>query len=54
MVKILVGGEKLLSNKVLIEPDFQTEKKTIIHPPPPPQKKKKNSSCQGDQVLKIC
>jgi hypothetical protein len=31
MVKLLVGGEKLLSNKVLIEPDLQTENKTAIH-----------------------
>jgi rRNA pseudouridine-1189 N-methylase Emg1 (Nep1/Mra1 family) len=30
MVKLLVGGEKLLSNKVLLEVYFQTENKTVI------------------------
>lgn len=29
MVKLLVGGDKLLSNKVLIEPELQTAKKTM-------------------------
>lgn len=31
MVKQLAGGDKLLTNTVLIEPDFQTENKTLIH-----------------------
>jgi hypothetical protein len=48
MVKLLVGGEKLLSNKLLIEPEFQPENKTVIHI------FFQNSSCQGDQVPKIC
>jgi len=48
MVRQLVGGDKLLSNKVLIEPDFRTENKTLIHI------FFQNSSCQGDQVPKIC